>query len=175
MTVSGSQRAVQRWRFHVGGAIPRALPVVWFSTTLCAAPAITVRDALKQPEAWFRSIEGRHGVANVLSHQSSRGDWPKNTNTTATRFTGDANNIKGTFDNGATTGELRLLARSFNVTKDEEARAAFRQRVGPYPDAQYTNGGWPQYAPPPARSYHRHITFNDDAMRRLMEFCATWP
>ena len=35
--------------------------------------------------------------------------------------------------------------------------------------AQYFNGGWPQLAPPP-KSYHRHITFNDDAMRRLLEF-----
>jgi PelA/Pel-15E family pectate lyase len=35
--------------------------------------------------------------------------------------------------------------------------------------AQYPSGGWPQYYPPP-KSYHRHITFNDDAMVRVMEF-----
>src|SRR5262249_19590650 len=34
----------------------------------------------------------------------------------------------------------------------------------------YPNGGWPQFAPPPEKTYHRHITFNDNAMVRLMEF-----
>jgi pectate lyase len=82
----------------------------------------------------------------------------------------DANEIKGTFDNGATTGELRLLARAFNATKDEAARAAFLKGLNHILTAQYTNGGWPQYSPPPARGYPRHITFNDDTMRRLLEF-----
>jgi PelA/Pel-15E family pectate lyase len=35
--------------------------------------------------------------------------------------------------------------------------------------AQYSNGGWPQ-SHPPGRGYNRHITFNDDAMVRLMRF-----
>jgi pectate lyase len=135
----------------------------------CAAPAITVREALKQPEAWFRSEEGRHALTNVLSHQSSRGDWPKNQNTAAQRFTGDPNDIKGTFDNGATTGELRLLARAFNATGDERLQTAFGKGLEHILAAQYTNGGWPQYSPPPASSYHRHITFNDDTIRRLLE------
>ncbi len=33
--------------------------------------------------------------------------------------------------------------------------------------AQYDNGGWPQYHPH-ARDYHRHITFNDNAMIGVM-------
>ena len=37
-------------------------------------------------------------------------------------------------------------------------------------EAQYSNGGWPQFHPPPRDTYHRHITFNDNAMVRLMEF-----
>jgi len=135
-----------------------------------AAPAITVREALKQPEAWFSSEEGCRALTNVLSHQSSRGDWPKNQNSAAQQFTGDANTIKGTFDNGATTSELRLLARAFNATGDKRLQTAFSKGLDHILAAQYTNGGWPQYSPPPARSYHRHITFNDDAMRRLLEF-----
>jgi pectate lyase len=133
------------------------------------APAVTVRDALKQSDAWFRSEEGRQALTNVLSHQSSRGDWPKNQNTAARPFAGDADKIKGTFDNGATTAELRLLARAFNATGDARLRAAFLKGLGHILAAQYTNGGWPQYAPPPARTYPRHITFNDDTMRRLLE------
>jgi len=134
------------------------------------AAKMTVRDAMKQPNAWFRSEDGRRALTNVLSHQSSRGDWPKNQNTAAKLFTGEADSVKGTFDNSATTGELRLLARAFNVTGEEKLRAAFLRGLDHILAAQYTNGGWPQYSPPPARSYHRHITFNDDTMRRLLEF-----
>lgn len=134
------------------------------------AAGMTVRDAVKQPDAWFRSNQGRQALENVLSHQSIHGDWPKNQNTAATRFTGDAKSVKGTFDNGATTGELRLLARALAVTNDDRFHTAFLNGFDHILAAQYTNGGWPQYSPPPARSYHRHITFNDDTMRRLLEF-----
>jgi pectate lyase len=141
-----------------------------FAMETLAAPAITVREALKQPETWFRSEEGRRALTNVLSHQSPHGDWPKNQNTAAQPFRGEAVGIKGTFDNGATTAELRLLARAFNATNDERLRDAFVKGLDHILAAQYTNGGWPQYSPPPARSYHRHVTFNDDTMRRLLEF-----
>ncbi len=130
----------------------------------------TVRDALKQSPEWFRSVEGRQVVANVLSHQSVHGDWPKNLNTAAARFAGDPTDIRGTFDNGATSGELRLLARAYNAVGDATMQAAFLRGLNHILAAQYPTGGWPQYAPPPANSYHRHITFNDGTMVRLLEF-----
>lgn len=130
---------------------------------------MSVSGALKQAPEWVRSAEGREVVANVLSHQSIRGDWPKNINTAATRFEGDPAGIRGTFDNSATTGELRLLARAFNATKDEAVKTAFLRGLNHILAAQYPTGGWPQYAPPPANSYHRHITFNDGTMVRLLE------
>ena len=145
-----------------------ALAGLFALAAVAATP--TVRESLRQPDAWFLSDAGRRVLDNVLSHQSPHGDWPKNQNTTATRFTGDAESIKGTFDNGATTGELRLLARALAATNDARFLVAFRKGFDHILAAQYTNGGWPQYSPPPARSYHRHITFNDDAMRRLLEF-----
>jgi len=163
--------------FRAGGCIARRVLLLAlvsmgmsFAMETLAAPAITVREALKQPDAWFRSEDGRRALTNVLSHQSSRGDWPKNQNTVAQPFTGNVTSIKGTFDNGATTAELRLLARAFIAANDEKLRSAFLKGLDHILAAQYTNGGWPQYSPPPARSYHRHITFNDDTMRRLLEF-----
>ena len=152
----------------VAAAAGCLLAVAW--PPRAGAATMTVRDALKQPDAWFRTEGGRTAVTNVLSHQSAHGDWPKNKNTAAQRFTDDPKDIKGTFDNGATTGELSLLARAFNATKDEATRTAFSKGLNHILASQYTNGGWPQSAPPPARGYSRHITFNDDAMRRLMEF-----
>ena len=151
-----------------------ALMIAWLVSGALSFPTsaaqITVGGAVKQSDAWFNSDEGRTAMSNVLSHQSIHGDWPKNKNTAATRFTGERNSIKGTFDNGATTGELRLLARAWAATNAVQFREAFLQGLGHILTAQYTNGGWPQYSPPPAKSYHRHITFNDNSTSRLLDF-----
>jgi pectate lyase len=124
---------------------------------------------LKQPDEWFRSDEGRRTTDNVLSWQSAAGSWPKNKSTTRAPYTNDASKLKGTFDNGATTDELRFLARAFRATQDERCQEALLKGLDHVLAAQYPTGGWPQYAPPPANSYHRHITFNDGTMVRLME------
>jgi pectate lyase len=127
--------------------------------------------AVRQPDAWFSSPEGEQVLRHVLSHQSARGDWPKNTPTTATDSSRSPQEIQGTFDNGATTGELRLLARAARLRQAQrpEYLAAFLKGLDHILAAQYTNGGWPQYSPPPAKSYHRHITFNDGTGQRLLE------
>jgi len=123
-----------------------------------------------KPDDWFRGAEGRRITTNILSWQSSQGSWPKNTDTTIARpATNDAKTIRGTFDNGATLGELRFLAHAFRVTKEAPCERAFFKGFDHILEAQYTNGGWPQFFPP-GTGYHRHITFNDDAMVRLMDF-----
>ena len=132
--------------------------------------ALTVRDAFKQPSSWFASAEGTQFVSNVFSHQSPVGNWPKNENTGASAYTGAPAKLKGTFDNGATTGELRLLAKAFQATGNATYSNAVVRGIDHILGAQYTNGGWPQFSPPPAKTYHRHITFNDDTIRRLLEF-----
>lgn len=120
-------------------------------------------------DEWFRSGAGRLAIENVLSWQSEAGDWPKNKSTERDAFAGDRRKLQGTFDNGATTTELRLLARAFRVTKDRRCEAAFLKGLRHILVAQYPSGGWPQYHPPPAKSYHRHITFNDGTMVRILE------
>ncbi len=141
------------------------------------------RDFLKRAPEWFRSEEGQQVLTNLLSHQSDLGGWPKNLDTTQATFQGEWSKIAPTFDNGATTDELRLLAMAWQAAKKgtprEDTRPstgearyqeAFRKGFAYVLNAQYPTGGWPQYAPPPKKSYHRHITFNDGAMVRLMEF-----
>jgi pectate lyase len=83
-------------------------------------------------------------------------------------FSGNARKIRGTFDNGATTGELRFLARAFRATKNTRYGQAFIKGLDHILGAQYPTGGWPQTSPPP-KGYPRHITFNDNAMVRLLE------
>ncbi len=121
----------------------------------------------KQPDAWYRSAEGWRITKNILSWQSTGGAWPKNQDNTAEPFVGDRKTIKGTFDNGATTDELRFLARAFRVTKNRRCQEAFQKGLACILKAQYPSGGWPQFYPPD-RYYHRYITFNDHAMVRLM-------
>ncbi len=146
--------------------------IVAMALLLAAAPAAAAkgpRDYLRKPDAWFAGDEAKRVAANILSYQADLGGWPKNVDTAAAPYTGDRAQLKPTFDNGATTDELRFLARIGNATKDERYRTAFVKGFDYILKAQYPTGGWPQFDPP-GTSYHRHITFNDDAMVRLMEF-----
>ncbi len=127
------------------------------------------RDYAKKPDAWYRSEEGQRVTEHILSWQSVAGSWPKNQNNAEKLFTGDRQTLKGTFDNGSTTDELRFLARAFRAAQESRCREAFIKGFDHILKAQYPTGGWPQFYPP-GRQYHRHITFNDDAMVRLMNF-----
>jgi PelA/Pel-15E family pectate lyase len=132
---------------------------------------------VEQQDAWFRSPEGRKTMECILSWQADHGDWPKNKDTTQEMFSDDRSKLKGTFDNGATVGELRFLGRAFRVTGDMRCHDAFLAGFDHIIKAQYPNGGWPQYFPL-SKDYHRHITFNDDSMLHLLELvrdCASSP
>jgi PelA/Pel-15E family pectate lyase len=121
----------------------------------------------RQPDAWYRGPEGARIAANIRSHQSQRGDWPKNVDNSAEPYHGEPARIEGTFDNGATVDELRFLARAFRATDDEKDRDAFVKGLDHILAAQYRTGGWPQLSPP-GKGYHRQITFNDNTMVNLM-------
>jgi pectate lyase len=126
-------------------------------------------ELLRKPNEWFATEEGRKTTACILSWQSSQGSWPKNQDNFRKMFAGDRSKLKGTFDNGATTDELRYLARASKAADDSAASARFLAGLDHILEAQYPNGGWPQYFPP-GKQYHRHITFNDNTMVRLVEF-----
>jgi pectinesterase len=73
-----------------------------------------------------------------------------------------------TLDNKATTSEIRYLLQAHARTANPAYLQAARRGVNYLLAAQYPNGGWPQYYPD--RSFYRHqITFNDDAMTRVLE------
>ncbi|HUP78194.1 MAG TPA: pectate lyase [Pirellula sp.] len=126
-------------------------------------------DLSKKPDNWFASDDGRKTMDCILSWQSDNGDWPKNTDTITKPYSGERSKLQGTFDNGATTGELRALARAFKETGDERFKKAFLKGFDHILKAQYANGGWPQYFPL-RKGYYTHITFNDNCMVRLLEF-----
>lgn len=128
-----------------------------------------IRDYLNHDDIWYRGKEAGRIAEIVLSHQSPAGGWPKNISTSDRYFSGAREDIRPTFDNGATTDELRFLAKIFNATGNQHHKDSFLTGLNYILSAQYTNGGWPQYYPP-GESYHRHITFNDGVMERLMRF-----
>ncbi|MFM7242473.1 MAG: pectate lyase [Opitutia bacterium] len=127
------------------------------------------RDFLRKPEAWFGTTEARKIAEVILTYQTDAGGWPKNTDTVSKPFTGDRAKLQPTFDNGATLDELRLLARMLNAAKDARYRQPFDRGLAYVLAAQYPNGGWPQFFPL-RKGYYDRITFNDNAMVRVMEF-----
>src|SRR5437899_5066465 len=109
----------------------RVLRTVFLAlTVVLAAPGGTARAAsgpqkyLSRPDDWFTTAEAQRVAANILSYQSDEGGWPKNIDTTAAPFRGDRKDLKPTFDNDATTDELRYLARIYKATKDDAYRTA---------------------------------------------------
>lgn len=127
-------------------------------------------DLLKKPDTWFDSPEGKKVTACVLSWQTEGGAWPKNDDTTKAMNPSKARDLEGTFDNKATTDELRYLAHAWRATKDKEVKAAFDKGFDCIIKAQYPNGGWPQLYPLGKKGYPHHITFNDNSTVRLLQF-----
>lgn len=149
--------------------VPRAAVLAWITTLLGSLAVAAGPDRhLDRPDEWFAGEDGRRVAAAILSHQSELGGWPKNRDTTIP-FTGTRATLVPTYDNRATTDELRFLARAFGATHDDDYRTAFLHGLDYVLRGQYPNGGWPQSFPPGA-GYPRHITFNDHAMIRLLEF-----
>ena len=135
---------------------------------LSSSDATVPSKYAKQSLEWFQSEEGRRIADNVLTWQTPHGGWPKNRDTASEPFDGKSEDLHATFDNGATTNELRFLARAFRATNEPRYQQAFRKGLSHILEAQYPNGGWPQFYPL-SKGYPRHITFNDNVMVRILE------
>jgi PelA/Pel-15E family pectate lyase len=137
-----------------------------------AAGAVSWRKVLEQPAEWYGTPEAAAVAASVLRYQTPEGGWPKNLDmiappAPATTAGADAERHRPTIDNGATTTQLQLLARVITAGGDAALRAAFDRGLDYLLVAQYPNGGWPQYYPL-REGYYTHITYNDDAMVRVL-------
>ncbi|MBI1763697.1 MAG: pectate lyase [Acidobacteria bacterium] len=133
-------------------------------------PQIAWRNALRQSAGWYGSDEAVRVADNVLLYQRDTGGWPKNTEMAKLLTAGERaelnenkDHLDSTIDNGATYTQLEYLARVFSATKQERFKTAFFKGLDYLLQAQYANGGWPQYFPL-RKGYYTHITYNDDAM-----------
>jgi len=128
----------------------------------------TIQPLEEQPQ--YKKSEITHIADNILLFQKNNGGWAKNYDVQAILTeeqvravvaSKDAQNT--TFDNGATHSHLTYLAEVYTLTGREKYKQAFLKGMDFTLQAQYDNGGWPQRYPDTS-GYHKHITFNDNAM-----------
>ncbi|MDG1072884.1 MAG: pectate lyase, partial [Akkermansiaceae bacterium] len=90
------------------------------------------------------SLSGQN-LKSILLHQRDSGGWPKNKDYEAKMDREKLRQEKGlndsTFDNGATTSEMRILAKEFRENGGKKYLEAFHMGLKFCLDAQYENGG----------------------------------
>ena len=125
--------------------------------------------------AWFATKEAMDIAENVLLYQRNIGGWPKNIQMqkplSANEKTALLNlrtSTEGcTTDNGATCGEMLFLSKIYRQHPDQRYKEAFLRGLNYLLEAQYDNGGWPQFYPL-KKGYYTHITYNDDSMFNIL-------
>jgi pectinesterase len=125
--------------------------------------------------AWFSSNEAKQIGENVLLYQRNIGGWPKNiqmqnplSEVEKQKLIALKSSTKdATTDNGATYQEMLFLSKMYAQVKDERYQKAFLDGLDYILEAQYENGGWPQFYPL-KKGYYTHITFNDDSMVNIL-------
>ncbi len=125
---------------------------------------------------FFRTNEAHRIADNVLLYQQITGGWPKNIYMAAelneeerAQVIASQKNVnESTIDNDATSIEIRYLARTYAACGEEKYKNAVIRGIQYILDAQYDNGGWPQFYPR-SYGYYVHITYNDNAMINVME------
>lgn len=125
--------------------------------------------------AWFASNEAELVAENVLLYQRNIGGWPKNiqmqtplTEAEKQKLIALKSSTKDvTTDNGATYQEMLFLSKMHAQVQDERYQKAFLAGLDYILEAQYENGGWPQFYPL-KKGYYTHITFNDDSMVNIL-------
>lgn len=173
------------WRkyLEVSRRVSKAVPAA-------TAPEFSPMQPLKEPlhgaahakglkanadAAWFASAEARGQADHVVEWQSGAGGWSKSNDYS---ISPRENNVQpdawsaGTFDNNATILEMRFLVRTIASAHGERRaalwKASFMRGLQYIFNAQYPNGGFPQIYPL-AGGYHDAVTYNDNAMIRVLE------
>lgn len=130
----------------------------------------------EQADHWYGSQEAMRVAENVLLYQRDVGGWPKNKSIHLLVSEDEkkkllalkSKGIGATIDNGATVTELDFLSKVYSKTNDNTYKEAFLRGIDYLLEAQYDNGGWPQFYPLEVGDYSTHITYNDNAMVNVM-------
>lgn len=133
-------------------------------------------DVIRKHDAsWFGTEEAKKVAENVLLYQRNIGGWPKNI-AMQDELTSEQKKdllalkktaVETTTDNGATCQEMLFMSRMYAQVKDERYKESFLKGLNYLLEAQYNNGGWPQFYPL-KKGYYTHITYNDDSMVNIL-------
>lgn len=137
---------------------------------------INWKTAQNQNSDWYGSSEAIKIAGNVLLYQNNNGGWLKNIDMTKELGDKEKAQLKKekskssgtTIDNGATHTQMKFLAKVYANSGQDRFKTGFLKGLDYLLEAQYENGGWPQYYPI-RKGYYEHITFNDKAMIGVME------
>lgn len=129
----------------------------------------------KNDAAWFGTQEAKAIAENVLLYQRNIGGWPKNiqmqnalTEAEKQKLTAlKTDEHEVTTDNGATSQEMLFMSKMYAQVKDERYKESFLKGLNYLLEAQYANGGWPQFFPL-KKGYYTHITYNDNSMVNIL-------
>ncbi len=137
------------------------------STSSSTSAVVTLPQTGNPVHSRFNGLKSKWSADKadiVLSYQYTNGGWPKNQTYGSA---GSGGSDSGTFDNGATTTEMVYLANIYRDTKNTKYRDSVRKALEFTLSAQYNTGGWPQFFPLKG-GYADHVTFNDNAMTRVL-------
>lgn len=128
----------------------------------------------------FRVVEVlKDSVAErMLLYQRNNGGWPQpggdpiNYNNILSEslkisLLADKNKLDATIDDKATTREINTLVSAYKKTQNAAYLKAAENGIKYLLAAQNAAGGWGQFFPDTS-SYHKHITYNDQAMMDVM-------
>jgi len=130
---------------------------------------------LDQKASWYGTDQANQIAENILLYQKENGGWYKNidmserlTDAEKEMLIAEKSNILGTtLDNDAGFIQMEYLAKVYRETGAARYKNAALAGLDYLLEAQYENGGWPQYYPL-REGYYSHITFNDGAMIQAM-------
>lgn len=130
----------------------------------------------KLTDDFYKTQEAKRIADNVLLYQQTTGGWPKNVYMPAELTPKEREEVisrkgnvnESTIDNDATITEIEYLSKVYQYHKEEKYKEAVLKGIQYLFDAQYDNGGWPQFYPRP-KGYYTAITYNDNAMVNVME------
>jgi PelA/Pel-15E family pectate lyase len=139
---------------------------------------ITDHEGIISPEPGqkkYKKTAVRKIAENILLYQKNNGGWPKNYDMLAVLTPIQKEIILKskddfsvtTFDNDATHSHVEFLANAYAVTKDKKFKEACLKGINFILNAQYPNGGWPQFYPD-STGYRKYITFNDNIVTGIM-------
>lgn len=156
---------------------PYSLLVAFSAAIFCniSTQAIGHNILNETDTAFFATDEAARIGTQIVAYQRVTGGWPKNIDMGRPLTPAQLDSVvalkprttDSTTDNGATTAQMKFLARLYAATRSELWREAFIKGVEYLLSGQYDNGGWPQFWPNP-KGYQVHITYNDDAMANTL-------